>query len=1386
MKKKISKIWGVGLTFVMVVSLMLIAAPGTAVVAAEPVINEWDTADFPDPGEDGDWFWDPGIDAVGPIAEAIDGTLYAYVDGPDNLFQSEDDGRTWAETDYADDLTGEGHIVDMVCSSFDADTLYVTDGNYVYKTDDAGDDWDFVADGSLENALMGASGTPVTGEPITGIDVGYRDEEPHVFISTTGGVTSVAATDTITITAGCALDLALNIDDAPITLLATDTAALIATAIAAAVTTNGTVTTAVAAANVVNFTARTAGTAANGALAMADAAYSGGTVPAVTMAGGVNGVAQVDTVTPTPANQQPYQLTIDATVFDYTTGTSATAEEIVAAFTALINADLVLAVTASGTTTLILTADATGTAFATSDTGTGVLTVVTTTAPVTAVAATGSTTVPAGVGALDVTVNIDGTAITLADGDAASVIAGKIAAGIFTNVTATADGADVTFTAVTPGAAGNGAVTMADAAYSGGTVPAITLTGGADIATGAGTVYYLDEEAYGTGWIDMELGYEYPGYYALSVGCAPDFEDSEETYVVISDGSETHVAYTDGTIGEWTEFAELCWDCVAANHFGSIAASRIAFPDDWEDTETLFVGVVDTDTCIDEDDPPDDQGGDVYSVTEDESLDRNVRPGEGGCEGESTDIISLDFCGDTDDGYAVAGAYCDTTVYYSSDGGWEWDPSIKHPTGEDTTYVLLSGDCGDSALAATAGCGAAVSLTCISEEEDAEDVGMSWNQISLIAMTIECVTDVDHSPGYVTDSSTLYLVISTDDGYECEDTHVFRNDGTYWDRVFSDTTYSADFQGTQQIQSVQVSPDFENTETVYVTNEDLDIFRSQDAGCSWERLGYPCDPTDVTSWAVLDEDTVYVGSDGVVLMTDRAGSRSWEECVVEDADSGVDADDIVYFDFNISDGAMTILVDDSDSSVFLCQVDPDEDWEDQEWHLVGDCDDVLDSGTAGTRPSAAFDPGYAVTDDAGENMIYAAFGSEIARCIIDWDEDWEDQEWTEIYDDLGAAWGIKAVGDTVLYVGDAYDEGGMVRTLNPTEEDEDDIEWNCVDYCLDDYEELQLRQITSGANGCPDSNVLWATNDEDAGCHEVWFYEDTLATQVILATPAEGTQIGDPEEVTLTWEALCDGWRYEVDLYRYCVECPDEEEEVDVDYVECEEDCDGCSDETCCLVVEDLAPGSTYYWSVRVVAIECEESGCYACVDDDDYGNYGDDVVPMLSKWSEEQTFVTEMTAVDWHYLCSPECGGDDIIITPNFSWEGVTDATSYEIQLATNEDFDPVIASGTSTVNAWLGAPELEYGTTYYWRVRTIKNGVTSDWATCIFTTMAEPAPEQFCCQDCGLCFDTRADLEAHWNATHAPVEPSTPFYIWVIIAIGALLAIAVIILIVRTRRTV
>ncbi len=157
-----------------------------------------------------------------------------------------------------------------------------------------------------------------------------------------------------------------------------------------------------------------------------------------------------------------------------------------------------------------------------------------------------------------------------------------------------------------------------------------------------------------------------------------------------------------------------------------------------------------------------------------------------------------------------------------------------------------------------------------------------------------------------------------------------------------------------------------------------------------------------------------------------------------------------------------------------------------------------------------------------------------------------------------------------------------------------------------------------------------------------------------------------------------------------------------------------------------------------------------------------------------------------------------DVSLTPTFIWETVAGATAYELQVATYPNFAGLVIDKTLDSGALLEVPffasdvDLDYSTTYYWRVRavSVQDWVSEyidqgAWVTRVFTTIAEPEAVVYTCPQCGLTFDAEAALETHVTEAHPPAAPAvTPGYIWVIIAVGAVLALAVIILIVRTRR--
>ncbi|GAI15508.1 unnamed protein product, partial [marine sediment metagenome] len=177
--------------------------------------------------------------------------------------------------------------------------------------------------------------------------------------------------------------------------------------------------------------------------------------------------------------------------------------------------------------------------------------------------------------------------------------------------------------------------------------------------------------------------------------------------------------------------------------------------------------------------------------------------------------------------------------------------------------------------------------------------------------------------------------------------------------------------------------------------------------------------------------------------------------------------------------------------------------------------------------------------------------------------------------------------------------------------------------------------------------------------------------------------------------------------------------------------------------------------------------------------------------------------------------GAEDVILKPTLAWGTVAGAIGYDFELADNPLFVMPMVSLTGDM-ARLITPfyqqvtTLDYSTYYYWRAKAVSADAESVWSSAVFMTMAEPIPEPepeaevWMCSE-GLTFSSRAALEAHLATAeaHQPVEPAdivvvppdiivplpaetpiTPAWIYVIIGVGAVLIIALLVLIVRTRR--
>ena len=208
-----------------------------------------------------------------------------------------------------------------------------------------------------------------------------------------------------------------------------------------------------------------------------------------------------------------------------------------------------------------------------------------------------------------------------------------------------------------------------------------------------------------------------------------------------------------------------------------------------------------------------------------------------------------------------------------------------------------------------------------------------------------------------------------------------------------------------------------------------------------------------------------------------------------------------------------------------------------------------------------------------------------------------------------------------------------------------------------------------------------------------------------------------------------------------------------------------------------LNPGQTFYWRIRV-----------------DY--------PVISQWSAATQFSTAVVSstsggLDQAGRINPVNGATGISVTPAITWGSVPGATGYDFKIATDPAFTNIVDS-KSAINTTVYAPAsaLKANTTYYWEVRALNGTAAGDWVISAFTTQVSavptgtagpapvaPAPPQTIVVTIPPQPQQSIVVTIPPNTVPAPA-PSTPAYVWVIIVIGAVLVIAVIILIARTRR--
>ena len=240
-------------------------------------------------------------------------------------------------------------------------------------------------------------------------------------------------------------------------------------------------------------------------------------------------------------------------------------------------------------------------------------------------------------------------------------------------------------------------------------------------------------------------------------------------------------------------------------------------------------------------------------------------------------------------------------------------------------------------------------------------------------------------------------------------------------------------------------------------------------------------------------------------------------------------------------------------------------------------------------------------------------------------------------------------------------------------------------------------------NGLSDGAVL---EDLWASSYRVWSVDvqnvrivtffDSLQMPPVSGSPEDGTQGLATSGLRLQWNPAPGATRYrwQVDYDGAFASVPDGLEG---------------NTEATSKRLPALTPGTTYYWRVRATE-------------------------PMLSPWSIAKSFTTSLGSEALE-LMSPKAGADDVPLAPVFQWSAVPGAESYEMMVSTDSRFIDTVINRCNALalpaTAWQSDTNLEYGETYFWKVRGWSSTSFSAWsAVGAFTTVApppaqEPAPE-------------------------------------------------------------
>lgn len=316
----------------------------------------------------------------------------------------------------------------------------------------------------------------------------------------------------------------------------------------------------------------------------------------------------------------------------------------------------------------------------------------------------------------------------------------------------------------------------------------------------------------------------------------------------------------------------------------------------------------------------------------------------------------------------------------------------------------------------------------------------------------------------------------------------------------------------------------------------------------------------------------------------------------------------------------------------------------------------------------------------------------------------------------------------------------LVRTLIPHQETVEEYDWDSLSAGLISGVSFKPGSLKAMSNETID---LWALDDQSydftdgEGC--LWIYSDTFVLRSPWPTsPAIGELMPcdscdcQAKIFYFRWRELPSTEKYELWISldeEFTAIVRQEESITPVDL--------GNPTWRPGASLIRFTCGNIYYWKVRSCAT-----------------TEGEDI---HSRWSPPMYFTVKICSSieEMHtapILKAPQSGSGDAARSPCFSWVGFPNTTKYEFILAKDADLAQVVTKEEVASSAYMYSGKLDWGTRYFWQVKAIEPIPSEPSVISIFTVMPQP------------------------TTSTMPVASATPFWVWLIIGILAVLSIVII----------